>query len=717
MTKLAPLELVTSRESRAQPRPAAGVRAWLANAWGACCRSSAVELDHAPVPRATHAVQPVATKIDSRNFSYTAQHLGRPAPDWNAAGCARGHRCLLHPYSVIKTVWDLVLLPAILWTALVMPVALAFNIDDVGFKVVDNIIWALFAVDLVSQFFTGLVEQESGKLIVSYKVIAWRYVRTWFLVDLISVFPFEWVMPSGANFDNKSARLARLVRLPRALRLLRILKVSRLKRLPVLRTAWTSLEETFLALPAFARVLRTLFASAMAAHWLACVWHWVGVSNSSSGRAADLTEDSWLITDPDPALSLHTASTGARYTACLYYIVTTLTSVGYGDITPTTTGERQYSTFVMVIGLLGSGVLVAEILGVVASLHKQSQGQRAREEGLTHLMRTVEPPKHLRRQLTKWLDDANRTAAAASDVMPMLPPELRHQVLLFSHRSFVASTPLLSALLKEQGGDAVVGDLLWALRAKSYAPGAILFMETMPVRGIVFIADGHVQVSAGERVLIRAGSGSFFGVEDVLFHEEHETTVVALSTVMSFELPRRNVFELTQRHPGLFGLPLRAVALSRMHELGITQSHSSSSFSDDSGADESEHGPRKVPPKLGASDLQSIRNVLQQSPEARREKSVRFSADLSRMRQRSIMMQAARRQAVASAPDSQRSALLLRSDPSLSAGSVSSAGSGPAARAATLPDDDLFEEFEDQPLTAKPAGRRSGTDQSNPMYT
>ncbi|CAM9654046.1 unnamed protein product, partial [Discosporangium mesarthrocarpum] len=40
-----------------------------------------------------------------------------------------------------------------------------------------------------------------------------------------------------------------------------------------------------------------------------------------------------------------------RYVAAIYWALTTLTTVGYGDITPGVTAEQIYAMFCMILGV------------------------------------------------------------------------------------------------------------------------------------------------------------------------------------------------------------------------------------------------------------------------------------------------------------------------------------------------------------------------------
>jgi hypothetical protein len=115
----------------------------------------------------------------------------------------------------------------------------------------------IFFIDLVLSFFRSYINPFNGKEINSHKMIAIRYLKFFFWLDLIPIIPFE------VFTDNKKLEL---------LGLLKFLKLSRLLRLAKLKKILTivnlsSKTKVFLTIMKLTAILCVII------HWVTCIFH------------------------------------------------------------------------------------------------------------------------------------------------------------------------------------------------------------------------------------------------------------------------------------------------------------------------------------------------------------------------------------------------------------------------------------------------------------
>ena len=111
---------------------------------------------------------------------------------------------ILH-YCLFKTTWDWVILILTFYTAIMVPYNVSFKTkqNNVTWLVVDSIVDVIFLVDIVLNFHTTFVG-PAGEVISDPKLIRMNYLKTWFVIDLLSCLPYD-VINAFENVDEVSA--------------------------------------------------------------------------------------------------------------------------------------------------------------------------------------------------------------------------------------------------------------------------------------------------------------------------------------------------------------------------------------------------------------------------------------------------------------------------------------------------------------------------------
>ena len=119
--------------------------------------------------------------------------------------------CLFYPQDCFKSVfWDMIMALCLLITCLIVPFNMAFSEE------LDQIDWFIqfvlvidifFSLDILINFNTAiLINDEVMELEDDRKEIACIYLKGWFLIDLLSVIPFDVLVntltPKNSAFES-----------------------------------------------------------------------------------------------------------------------------------------------------------------------------------------------------------------------------------------------------------------------------------------------------------------------------------------------------------------------------------------------------------------------------------------------------------------------------------------------------------------------------------
>merc|ERR1740121_2152240 len=159
--------------------------------------------------------------------------------------------------------------------------------------------------------------------------IAWNYLTTWFLYDIICVGVDYLVHVLGEAIMGKSASLIRAARL---LRMARVLKIRNR-----LWNAVRRIQSNHFLIVMY--IVKNMSIVIVLCHVIACGWHWVGVNFELSHLN---WVNTWLKEESDPDVD---RSLSFCYFTALNWAITQL-GVGAVEIYPRNSAERLYAVFV-----------------------------------------------------------------------------------------------------------------------------------------------------------------------------------------------------------------------------------------------------------------------------------------------------------------------------------------------------------------------------------
>jgi hypothetical protein len=98
---------------------------------------------------------------------------------------------LFYPDQPFSNMWDMVMTLTLLFTSIATPMRMAFyEEDDWLWMVLNYLTDGIFFLDILYSFNLSFMDDDFN-FVHDRKRIACVYLKTWFLIDVISIFPFE----------------------------------------------------------------------------------------------------------------------------------------------------------------------------------------------------------------------------------------------------------------------------------------------------------------------------------------------------------------------------------------------------------------------------------------------------------------------------------------------------------------------------------------------
>ncbi|KAK4472697.1 hypothetical protein MN116_002698 [Schistosoma mekongi] len=457
-------------------------------------------------------------------------------------------------FEEVRFYWDLIMLLLLIANLIILPVAISFFNDDLSIHwIVFNCVSdTVFLIDIGVNFRTGIIKNNfADEIMLNPKEIARQYLKTWFLLDLLSSLPLDYIyliLHDNENFTQfvHAGRALRFLRFVKLLSLIRLLRLSRLVR-------YVSEWEEFINLASkFIGIFNLVLLLLLLGHWNACLQFLIPMLH-------DYPVESWVAKG-----KLQNAYWFDQYTWALFKAMSHMLTIGYGRYPPTSLSEAWVTVISMVTGATGYALFVGHAAALIQSFDCSKRLYREKFKQVDEYMAYRKLPRGLRKRIASYYEHRYQGKMFnENEILNELSECLKEQIINYNCRALVAAVPFFT--FADQN---FVSEVVVKLRYEVFQPGDLIIKEGTIGTKMYFIQEGIVDIVTRDgEVATSLSDGSYFGEICLLTNARRVASVRAETYCNVYSLDRASFLEVLDNYP-LMRRTMESVAAERLNKIG-----------------------------------------------------------------------------------------------------------------------------------------------------
>ncbi|PIA41016.1 hypothetical protein AQUCO_02300057v1 [Aquilegia coerulea] len=357
-----------------------------------------------------------------------------------------------------------------------------------GLQIAGTIVDLFFVMDIVCTFFVAYNDKTTGLLVNDSRKIALRYLSTWFVLDLVSTLPYEAL---GYLITGKT-KMALPYYLLRALRFWHLGKVKQL---------FKRLEKDTRFSYFFVRCAGLLFVTLLSVHSAGCLYYLLADGYPHQGKT-------WI----GSAISnFREENLWSRYISAIYWSITTMTTVGYGDLHAVNTRERVFGIFYMLYNLFLSVYLIGNMTVLVVEGARRTMEFRSNIQAASDFIaRNHLAPDLKEKILTYMCLRFKAEALTQNQLIEQMPKSIRESICQTLYLPTVEKVYLFKGVSKK-----MLLLLVADMKTLYIPPGEDVILQNEPTQYVYIVVSGELMIincdNDEENIVGKLTNGDIFG--------------------------------------------------------------------------------------------------------------------------------------------------------------------------------------------------------------
>ena len=357
-----------------------------------------------------------------------------------------------------------------------------------------------FLIDIFI-IFNSAVYDDNFEIIDDRAQIIQEYLKGWFAVDVIAIFPFELIIGK----DGEAANLVRFIRIGRITKLLKLMKLMRLMRLQKAGSfsvmSW--LQDQFKISREHNWFVKFFIFFAMTTHVTACFWIIAGSFDPD-------TEHSWMT-----SYKREENTKADLYLTSFYFTITTITTVGYGDFSASTFNEKIICVFIMVSGVIAFSMASGALTNYISQQEMKSEQYETRMTLLDGLFKEYKFPQMLYSRIKKNIENNDvADTMKISDFVEDLPLDLKTPLSIHIYKNLYCNVDFLRSKTPQ-----FIAWICPMLKCRVAGPDEVIYYEGDMLNHVYFLKSGeckYVLPMYANTPYISIVNHTYFGIIDIV---------------------------------------------------------------------------------------------------------------------------------------------------------------------------------------------------------
>ncbi|MGZ3769591.1 MAG: cyclic nucleotide-binding domain-containing protein [Bdellovibrio sp.] len=236
-----------------------------------------------------------------------------------------------------------------------------------------------------------------------------------------------------------------------------------------------------------------------------------------------------------------------EYVKAIYWAFTTLTTVGYGDISAKTIPQMLFTCVVQVIGVGVFGFILSNVASLLARRDAAREHHMDNLDKVENFMNTHRIPMETRSMVRSYYHYMwkNKKGYRDNSALEDLPKKIQSDLFFHINKPVLDRVPFLRGASKD-----LVEDLMNELQLTVCVPGEKIFRVGDQGDAMYFVYKGEVEIVSKEEVVIaKVGEGSFFGEMSLLLDGKRNASARASQFCDLYVLKKESFEEVCSKYP------------------------------------------------------------------------------------------------------------------------------------------------------------------------